>query len=229
MVIFSSYFPSVPLNQRHKDDTSVEDTTPHLISILSIHKKKSTFLFLWKLREVSLASENETSFSFPYSQERTQLNLLITVGKKERSSVGHSGQASWPLDGCFASCWVNSTTQGHCQDLKTAWFHTFRILKLVLKLHSTIFLKEKAQTEANLLFLVSYYHEKSVSRPQRLEITVKSVIFPCSLDFMFTEVILLKKSLGFHPLVGFIFHVLGVSVTGISWVCLLLVFWYHIS
>lgn len=78
------------------------------------------------------------------------------------------------------------------------------------------FLKQKAQTEANLLFLVSYYHEKSVSRPRRLEITMKSVIFPCSLDVMFTEVILLKKSLGFHPLVGFIFHVLGVSVTGIS-------------
>lgn len=45
---------------------------------------------------------------------------------------------------------------------------------------------------------------------------MKFVIFPCSLDFIHTEVNLLKKSLGFHPLVGFIFHVLGVSVTGIS-------------
>lgn len=93
-VIFPSGFLSVPLKQRHWDDSSRKHT-PLLISILSIHSK-SPFLFLWELGEISLVFENEASFSFPH--ESTQPDLLATLGKKCYKTFRHGIMAS---DGCF--------------------------------------------------------------------------------------------------------------------------------
>lgn len=146
--------------------TPLEDTAPPLIAILSIHRK-STFLFLWELEEISLAFENEASFSFPHESAQPD---LATVGRRKcYKTFRHGIIASWWM-------FPMSTTQFET----IAWtpgLHDFILsewlVRLVLKSLSMNFKKighEQKQTCCPLSFNV---RKNSVSRPWRTGIVMK--------------------------------------------------------